>query len=135
MLATLVAGLSAGLADHTYTHKSGFLSVGGDAIPFRTNITLDDAIAVCSKQPDCKGLTFQDDEAQPDHPIAKCYFKNHTSFVATAGWQTYLRDYVPPPPLMCTRAASNREAHARTPQPCARVSQRADNPCRNASSA
>ena len=88
------------IAAHNYTHKTGFISAGGDAMPFQVNITFGAALTACSAEPTCFGITFEDNDVKPTHPIAKVYFKNQTYFIADASWQTYLRDYTPPPPLM-----------------------------------
>mmetsp|Transcript_19273 Transcript_19273/g.39382 ORF Transcript_19273/g.39382 Transcript_19273/m.39382 type:complete len:179 (-) Transcript_19273:157-693(-) len=98
---------------HTYHHEVGFLTVGGDAIPFQTNISFAAALGVCNATPTCLGFTFESDVPRPKDLIPKVYFKRHTNVVADGTWQTYLRDYRPPPPLMtnpCRNASAPQAA-------------------------
>ena len=108
-LLTLASVVSA----HTYTHKVGFIGAGNDVIPAKPS-TLADAKALCSKTPKCVGLTFEASEASPAGTINKMYFKG-ISYVTESDptWQTYLRDYVPPPPMLinpCLNASSGQAA-------------------------
>jgi hypothetical protein len=84
---------------HTYKHLVGYIGRGGDVLPVRAT-TLQEAEALCSATPTCKGITFEADEPAPTGQIPKVYFKGHSDMIAESTWQTYLRDYVPPPPML-----------------------------------
>ena len=106
MLALLLHAASG----HTYTHKTGFIGKGGDVVPPRPS-TLADAEEFCSSQTKCVAITFAAEDMVPNGTIPKVYFKMHGDFFADSAWNTYLRDYVPPPPMLinpCTNASSGQ---------------------------
>lgn len=108
-IALALSSLVALASCHTYFHKVGYLAASGDAIPAKAS-SLTEAFATCSAEPKCKGITFEGaPPASNDTTIPKVYFKSHQSFDGDSDWQSYLRDYVPPPPLLnnpCTNASS-----------------------------
>ena len=58
-------------------------------------------MASAQAEPKCDGITFASSDPKPTGVIPKVYLKsNAASFDDAAGWQTYAKDYVPPPPTL-----------------------------------
>jgi hypothetical protein len=62
-------------------------------------MSLADAEALCSSQPTCLGVTFENESATPTGIIPKVYIKSTNGTAPAGGWHSYIKDYVPPPPF------------------------------------
>ena len=92
------AFIGAALLAHTWTHKTGYLERGSEALPPAV-MSLTEAYGRCANATSCVGFTFESAAATPAARV-KCYFKSRVHFDGMSGWQTYLKDYIPPPPLL-----------------------------------
>ena len=112
---------------HTYYHQDGYIGRGGDVLPPRA-IKLADAEKLCSQTPDCNAITFESSEKAPTGTIPKLYFKKSTYLFGDAAWQTYLRDYVPPPPMLINPCLNASLPYRRQPwcDASRRLSERVD---------
>lgn len=98
------------VSGHTYTHKTGYIGRGSDLVPPRA-ATLADAENFCSTQKACVAISFEGPDPAPTGTIPKVYFKKATDFFADSAWHSYLRDYVPPPPMLqnpCLNASTGQ---------------------------
>ena len=57
-----------------FVHKAGFLAAGDDVKP-PAQVTFAACEAFCASNASCAGITFEDPEPEPTHPI-KCYWKS-----------------------------------------------------------
>ena len=68
---------------------SGALVAGDDL--FARNVTVSDAVALCSASPVCRGLTYKSSDPSPS-AVREIYFKRHGAHAnGDARWSTYVK--------------------------------------------
>ena len=105
--------LGGGPADN-YKWRQGALAAGSDLEP-PSNQTLGTAAERCDLLPACEGFTFAGGDRAPQH-LVKTYFKSSMAGNDDAGWNTYVKSNMPPPPMppTCNQCVKSYEGQYST---------------------